>query len=212
MTNSSFEIEELEKKVQYFQKNAEQLTRRIMRMDLQAMATRRELEQKRRGFSLMASLAISKEDADDVLVSVSRRINSALNMQRTVILVPAEKGEFKPLLLQGFSREEKENLMARTFVVEEEMLNPAKPVLVSSATPISKLVRFRVGIGIPYFISAPIAIGSKIIAILITGRLVEEWPYLLPLNKSDVETVHTVCTYLAAIIAGKKTLLDAPSE
>jgi diguanylate cyclase (GGDEF)-like protein len=64
------------------------------------------------------------------------------------------------------------------------------------------LADFRKTLGLPYLISSPILLHSEIIGLLVTGRVDEQMPFLPRLGRSDLETVQTVASYLAAIQAG----------
>lgn len=200
------DIKELEHENSYLKRLSEESISKLLQMDTQAMAIRHELEQKRRGFSLMAELAVTVgqgSDYEGVFISVSKRINAALNMQRTVVLVPsAEKGLFRPLILQGYPADEVKKLKSSRIEVDSDLTDPAKPVLVTGADPEERFAPVRKALGLPYFISAPVILHNDVIAILITGRLSEQMPFLPRLGTSDVETVQTVSAYLAAMLAG----------
>lgn len=70
----------------YLRRCVEKNAARILEMDLQSIALRHELEQKRRGFSLMAELTATFGQITDygmVFDTVSRRINAALALIKT---------------------------------------------------------------------------------------------------------------------------------
>jgi len=201
------ELEELRREVHYLRQCAEQNAARMLLADTQAIAIRNELEQKRRGFSLMAELAVTLgQDADyeSVFVSVSRRINAALNMQRTAVLVPDAQGGFRAIVLQGYPPEEKKIISARRIGIEPELLKPMRPVLITGADPVDRLAPLREALALPYLISAPVLLHNDIVALLVTGRLVEQRPFLARLGRSDVDTVQTVSAYLAAMLASHR--------
>lgn len=201
------EMEELRREVIYLRRLAERSAGYMMKAEIQATAIRRELEQKRLGFSLMAELAVAlghDADYEDVLISVSRRINTALNMQRTAVLVPYSRGIYRAAVLQGYTSEERETLESRHIEVAAELLDPFQQVLVTGADPDSRLESFRRDLMLPYFISAPVYMQNDAAAILVTGRLAEKAPFLLRLGQSDAETVQTVSSYMAAMITGHR--------
>jgi diguanylate cyclase (GGDEF)-like protein len=205
--NHSAQLAELTREVMYLRRIAEQTMGRLFLADTQAIAIREELEQKRNGFKLMAGIAISykheeeEEDYKSVLFSISRRINAALNMQRTVIITPDDEGLFSASVLQGYPTEEAEIIAAQKIEVPAELLDPTTPVLITSADPASRLASFRKTLALPYLISSPVILYSNVVALLVTGRLVEELPFFPQLRGSDVETIQTVSTYLAAMLA-----------
>ncbi|MDL2283619.1 GGDEF domain-containing protein [Oxalobacter sp. OttesenSCG-928-P03] len=199
------EIEELRREVLYLRRTAEMTAGRLLLADTQAIAIRHELEQKRRGFGLMADLAVSlgrETDYESVFVSVSRRINAALNMQRTAVLAPDPDGGFSAAVLQGYPAEEQKEILARRIDIAPEMLDPSSPVLITGADDEERLRSVREALALPYLVSSPVMLYDNVVALLVTGRLVEERPYLPRLGKSDVETVQTVSVYLAAMFTG----------
>jgi len=185
----------------------EQNAAKILALDTGSIAIRHELEQKRRGFRLLSELAVSlrrNASYESVFIPVAQRINAALNMQRTVVLVRDGKGLYSAAVLQGYSPNEKALLAGRHIEVPSELLDPDCPVLVTGADPESRLRDLRTLLGLPYLISAPVILQDKIAAILITGRLVEATPYLLRLGRSDVETVQAISALLASVLAGQR--------
>ena len=189
----------------------EQNAAKILAMDLNTMTISRELEQKRRGFSLLAELAVSLRQHpgyESVFIPASRRINAALNMQRTIVLANNGKGLFTAEVLQGYSTKEKAGFAGRRIEVPSEFLDPDSPALVTGAEPADLFKEIRDLFGLPYFISSPIMLHDEVYAILITGRLTEAAPYFVRLSRNDAETVQAIGALLASIISGRR-LVDA---
>ncbi len=165
-----------------------------------------ELELKRRGFSLLSELAVSlrkNENHTEIFSSVTRRINAALNMQRTLVLVPSGGG-FTPRVFQGYTTQEQGALSGQVFNLPQELLDTDKPVMVTGADSQERFGEFRALIGLPYFISFPIVIFNEISAILIAGRVMEAAPFLLRLGHSDAETIQAICALLVSVLADKR--------
>ncbi|GHU03698.1 hypothetical protein FACS1894205_0680 [Alphaproteobacteria bacterium] len=197
------EIKELRCELHYMRRIAEQSIGRMLQGEMQAVTIRHELEQKRRGFRLMADLAVTlgaNPDYEDAFASASQRINASLNMQRTVVLSSNADGSFKTVISRGYSAPEKKAVEARRIEIGGEFLDPSNPVVVTGADPVSRLAPLREALGLPYLISTPVVLQGDAITLLITGRLDEQPPFLPRLEKSDVETVQTVASYLAAIL------------
>ena len=208
--NTTTEIDDLRREVKYLRHLANETLGRVMLTDAQSIVMRTELEQKRRGFRLMAELATALKVGSDyqtVFNSVSRRINAALNMERTVVLAPGPDGLFVPKVMQGYSREEYERVAGRHIQVDPELLDPEKTVLVTGADDGTRLAGYRAALGLPYLISSPVVIQSEVVGLLVTGRTLEQPPFLPRLGQSDVETVEAVSYYLAAMLTGQ--LLEA---
>lgn len=199
------EIEKLQLEVKYLRRLTEQSVARLLQADSQSIAIRHELEQKRRGFSLMADLAVALEqdtNYENVFVSVSRRINAALNMQRTAVLVPDSEGLFRASVLQGYAADNRLAVASSRVEIDSELLERGRPVLVTGADPPSRLGQLREALQLPYLVASPVLLHNDVVAILVTGRLVEQPPFLPRLGQSDAETLKTVSNYLAAMLAG----------
>ncbi len=200
------ELNQLRHENEYLRKLVDETTSNMLALNAQTIEIRQELEQKRRGFSLMAELAVALDQEDDyhsLFVSVARKINSTLNMQRTAVLIPGENG-YQPIVLQGYPAEEKAQIKTRVIQVDDELLAPYNHVLVTAADLPDRLEKFREALCLPYFIAAPIMLHKEVAALLVTGRTFEQKPYMPRLGESDVETVRTVGAYLAAILTAHR--------
>jgi len=186
---------------------SEQNVAKILNIDIVSSAIRVELEQKRRSFSLLSELSSSlRHDSgnEDVFAVVASRVNSALNMQRTVVLRCKDDGNFFAEVLQGYTAEEKSAIARRQIQVPLELLSPDSPVCITGADPADSFGGLREILGLPFFVSTPILLLGEIHALLITGRLVEAGPYLLRLSRSDVETVQALGALLASVLASRR--------
>ena len=206
-TSAPRNFAEAQRELDYLRHCSESNVAKILSLDAHSIALRHELEQKRRGFKLMAELAVSlgrKTDYQGMFLSVSRRINAALNMQRTAVLVPDGTGGFKTAVLQGYPADEQERVSRHSIVADEELLDPRRPVLITGADPQCRQAALREALALPFLVAAPVFLHDEVVAILVTGRLLEQPPFLTRLGKSDAETVQTVSAYLAAMLAGKR--------
>ena len=188
-------------------KLCEQNAARYLALDTNSIAIRYELEQKRRGFSLLAELAVSlrqNDGYDNVFTTVTKRINAALNMQRTVVLRHIGDGLFTAEVLQGYTAKEKAELAGQRLRVAPELLNPEQPVISTGEDPAERFKELKTLLGLPYFISSPVLLQGEVYAILLTGRLVEAGPYLVRLSRSDMETVQAISALLASVLAGQR--------
>jgi signal transduction histidine kinase len=178
-------------------------------LDARSVALRHELEQKRRGFKLMSDLTAAlrlHSDYMGIFVSVARRINAALNMQRTAVLVPGRDGDFFPHVLQGYPSEEEAAVKSRRVSCAGDLTDMESAVLVNGEDSGERHADFRAALGLKYFISSPVVLNDQIVAILVTGRLVEEGPFMSRLTKGDAETVRTVSAHLAALVARHRVM------
>lgn len=185
----------------------EQNIAKILALDTTSTAIRLELEQKRRGFVLLAELAVSlRQNAghENVFMSATQRVNATMNMQRSVILEKQADGLFSAVVLQGYSAIEKVALAGHHIDVPPELLDSVKPVLVTGADSADRFKELRELLRLPYFVSSPVILQGDVFAILITGRLIEAHPYLIRLGNSDAETVQAISALLASVLAGQR--------
>jgi len=201
--------DELMRELEYLRRCCELDAGKILSLDAQSIAIRQELEKKRRGFKLMAELAATlRHDSDysGIFISVSRRINATLNMQRTAVLVRDSGRIYKPSVLQGYSEDEEMEVMSRAVEADDEILDPDNPVLLTGEDPDERMADYRHALGIKYLISSPVVVNNEVVAILATGRVVEQNPYLSRLSREDAETVQTVSAHLAALVALRRVV------
>ncbi len=199
-------------------KLAVQNAAKALELDSQSIAIRQELEQKRRGFSLLAELAVSMRQTTDyqsVLAMVTQRINAALHMQKTIVLMPDREDRFSPAIMQGYSREDEIALEKKRFVMPEEFLDSENPLLVTGADDEGLYAELRAAWDLPFFVAAPVIVKNEVAAILITGRVMEAMPYNLRLSRSDMETVQAIGVLLSTVLvyqrldmADRKARLD----
>ncbi len=184
-------------------KLCEQNAAKILAMDTQAITLRFELELMRRGFKLIAELneylRNSAGDYVDALVEVARRMNAALNMQKTLVLLSNGSGTFTPAVLQGFTSEEKERLSGKAVRIHEDLLC-AEPALVTAQESSERYQPLRREFDLPFFIVSPILVQGEIVALLLTGRMVEQPPYMTRLARGDLETVQAITGLLSSVM------------
>ncbi len=184
-----------------------QNTAKILALDSQNIAIRNELEQKRRGFKILADFSSSFRDMKnrgDIFFTGTQRINSSLSMQKTALLLPYYGGKFIPAILQGYSQEDEKNLLGLPLSVEPELSDPSAPLLITGKDDENYLAGIRNILKLPFLISVPIVLEKDLYGILITGREIESPPFLNRLNKNDVETVQAIASFLATTLLYKK--------
>lgn len=185
----------------------EQNAAKVLKLDTQLIAIRHELELKRRGFALLAELSVSLRQTTDylsILDMVTKRINATLNMQKTAVLTPETDGTFTAKILQGYSATEKRELHDKRIEVDARMLDPEQSIIVTAADDPKVFSEIREMLNIPYFISAPIIVRDEVVAVLITGRSVEQVPFLSRLSDGDEETVRAICALLSSVLISER--------
>ncbi|MDR1840628.1 MAG: diguanylate cyclase [Holophagales bacterium] len=183
-------------------KMCEQNAAKILALDAQSILLRYELELKRRGFRLISELAVSLRQTENykyVFVRVAQRVNAALNMQKTLVLLSDGNGEFVPEVMQGFTVDEQLRILGRPVEIPPELLI-SDTVLVTAADPPEQFANLRLNFNLPFFIASPIFIHGEATALLLTGRMVEQPPYLSRLGLSDLETVQAITELIGSVL------------
>ena len=185
----------------------EQNAAKVLDLDTKSIAIRQELEQKRRGFRLLAELSAllgQTGTKDNLFKQVAKRINATLNMQKTAVLMPKEDGSYSVIVLQGYSTAEKVAIMSHPVLLDPELLESRAAVVVTAADPDSHLRKTRNALNLPYFVAAPVVVKNQTVAVLITGRMAEQIPFLSRLGLSDAETVQAISALLASVITHQR--------
>ena len=191
----------------------EQNAAKVFELDTQSIAIRHELEQKRRGFSLLAELSVSLRqihDEESIFVLIAQRINATLNMQKTIVLMPQEDGQFIIKYSQGYTNSEKHKLTDLKLTISKDLQNPLHPVFVNATDPDDLFADLRSKLVLPYFICIPIAVRDKVAALLISGRMAEQMPFLSRLSLGDVETLLAIGDLITSALIRKQ--LDEVEE
>lgn len=180
---------------------------KILELDKQFMGIRHELELKRRGFQLLSELSVflqGKSSYNSVFVPVAKQINAALNMEKTAVLIPKGKtGLFVTNVLQGFTTDEKVQMAGQLISIDAEIQQAKTPIIITGASDPKKFANIRETLKMPYFISIPIISQNKLVAILITGRTIEQEPFYRRLGNGEAETIQSIGALLAAVITNQ---------
>ncbi|MCL2796952.1 MAG: diguanylate cyclase [Firmicutes bacterium] len=188
--------------VEFVCKMCEQDAAKILSLDAQLASFRQEFELKRRGFRLISELSVSIRQTDNyenVFAKVARRINTALNMQKTIVLFAEKNGLFVPGVLQGFSESEWERLSGQPIRLPEELLE-SHPVVVNGADSPERFKALRAHFSLPFFVSSSIFMRNEVSAVLITGRTAEQLPFLSRLGFGDAETVQALAELVGSVL------------
>lgn len=106
MADHSAEIERLRKEIAYYKRQLTDVAGENLKLDYMLPALRHELKQKREGFALLShlqqSIGVHKQISTIFEITIAA-INATLGMDRTLVLVPTERGNFyRPSHWTGF--------------------------------------------------------------------------------------------------------------
>ncbi len=187
------------------QKLCERNMRKMLELDSRSIQLRYELELKRRGFRLLAELALAlrQEKNDKSLFSqMAERINATLNMQKTLVFLADESGSFSPVVLRGFSLEEREFLATRVFEIPQDLL--LHPLVVTAEDSPERFAALRAACNLPFFAASPVLLQGKTVALLLTGRTQEVQPYLPRLGRGDLEILQAIGELLGSVLIRRR--------
>lgn len=187
----------LEREVAYYKRRVDELSGENLKLDYTISGLRHEVKQKRQGFALVSELqqAVGAEtQISAIFDTVIHAINSALGMDRTLVLSPtAEEHRFRPAHLLGFRQEVVERLSTRAFTFPGEFQEGTGLLLVNKASEPSPLVEeLREALELPFFIAVPVMGEQRPIGVLLSGRLKESLPLYPPLDQGDVDTFQAI--------------------
>lgn len=197
-------LSEQQQRADYFQRQAEQLAARLVKADAVGSTLRHELEQKRRGFSLLAGLSAALTPASNahaIFQTTCQRVNATLNMERTVVLRPVARDTFTVALTQGYERNQAEALLATEIHVPVDILLQNGYVLITRESGRDHLHDLRTALSLPFLIAVPVIQDNDVMAIIITGRTREQKPFMPRLGQGDRETLQAIAAYVSAIFA-----------
>lgn len=200
--------EELVRQVAYYRERNEALASTLLQTDAALSSQRHELEQKRRGFSLLARLTEAMSTAGDDELQAFRdagaEINPALAMQRTIVLVPQDDGRFRPAVVFGYQQEQVTELGTQSRELPAQLLQPDAPAVLTKAVDDPSLAPIAEWLDVPYFVAAPVVVEHNVEAVLVTGRTLERNPFMPRLDHGDAETVQAIATFLATLVYQKR--------
>lgn len=203
-SDTRLDTEDLARQVAYYRERNEALAATLLQTDAALSSQRHELEQKRRGFSLLARLTGAMSTAGDDELQPFRdagaEINPALAMQRTVVLIPQDDGRFLPAVMFGYPQEQATAIGAQARELPAQLLQPDAPAVLTKAMDDPALGAVAEWLEVPYFVAAPVVVEDNVEAVLLTGRTLERNPFMPRLDHGDAETVQAIATFLATLL------------
>lgn len=169
------------------------------------VATHNDLNIRQRGLKLVSELAHSlviSEDFESALLLASDRINHALVMHKTAILV-AHEGVYYPLAVRGYSDEKSAKLKTMSFDLDFDFTSLDTPVVVNGDSNGKIYSSITKALELPHFIACPIVVKNSVEALLITGRSLGQRVFYPRLNEDDASTVQALCAVISSVLMRK---------
>jgi len=202
---------ELLKELAYFRKQLDRLTAEAIRNDFIASAISFELKQKKQAFSILSALQNEFPVNTPIHIIFSktvRAIHEELDMDRSVILVPAHATDtFKPGYYYGYSEEEATILEMREIEIPSEVLISNPFFLLNSNTCSHDIChQIRRKFSINYFVGVPILLDEKPVAFIFCGRQFDKLPFHPPIVRADADTVTAIASLISTVLKNKMIL------
>ncbi|MDP3712377.1 MAG: adenylate/guanylate cyclase domain-containing protein [Mycobacteriales bacterium] len=191
---------EAEAELRYLRRQLDEVAAETVKLTRRAQSAGGELEVRRRGFSLLASLGQSlgaHTSLEPALASVLPLVEAKLHVQRTVAL-RRFGAVYEPYSWTGFPPSS-----PPTGPVElPDSIFEADGVAVASDEQVAEWVAAaRLSFGVPEFIAVPVVDGE---CVLVVGRLGARSGFFASLNEVDLDTVRAVAGLVGAAVQNAK--------
>ena len=198
------DVVELRRMAAYFRDVADKNGARLLVAETSASKNRQRLEQKIRGFSLLARLtsdASATEEPPVMARILAGHLNSMLNMNRTVVLMrDPQSVRFNVLSSAGYADADRERLASLSLDLPKHVT--AEHRAVSTRERLEDEDRRAFGpLDIRYFMAVPVLTDDHVMAVIVTGRMREQRPFSPPLEESNLETVSAISGFFGAYLA-----------
>lgn len=206
MENPQKIIEQLQKEIDYYKKQLNELSGVAISRDYRIAEMNNMTKQMRTGFALIADLNQFKPANffEEIYDHFTEEINKQLQNDLTLILQPFEnsKSTYIPTFVKGYSLLDAQKITEQKIIFEEPFLEQKKSLLVNSKTSSTPFIQYlQYKLGIPYFILTPIIVDQNIIAYILTGRKKET--LLFASSKLMIQDAHAL-EAIAGVIAAIK--------
>lgn len=186
--------------VNYYRNLTDEMAGLNVRNNSKISTVSNALRQKNEGFSLLASMDEEIGHYRTLVklgYSVLSKLNTSMNMDKSLLLFPGDDAKFYPKVWQGYSTEEQEYLSHLVINYDSAWMSLGF-LLINRATKMNdSLARLRDMLMLPYFIAVPIVEEGSIVALLIAGRIKETKPFFPPLDQVDVDSMSALARFIA---------------
>src|SRR3982750_4530052 len=133
MEGTSFDGNELQRELAYYKKQLDKFSGESIKHDFVLSSLRRELKQKKAGFSILSTLQSEfsvTTPLDLIFATTVKAINTQLNMDRSVILVPiSPPNKFKASKWYGYQQDQLSELQCAEIEIQSHFLATGKYIM-----------------------------------------------------------------------------------
>ena len=184
--------EELKKEIDYYKKQFDQLSSKIVRLDFTVTSMRHSLKQKSDALAAINILQTKYHvgtPLEKMFEETVKTITTTLGMNRTVILTPSgSQNTFKLNHWYGFPAEHFSSAKTYQINIPADLLKSGKYIFVNKNTsPDETGKQIQNNFSINFFIGVPVIHDENAVGFIITGRQVERAPFSPMLDKGDID-------------------------
>ncbi len=192
---------ELERKLAYYRKRLDDSAGKLVQADYRLSQLKHALEQRRRGFALLAEFQQTVGalgSREEVVRAVAGALVGSLGMTRSVVYERRD-GAFAPTVTLGFDEGD------HASPLPDAVATLDRPLLVTRATPADAPgAPLLEALGMKSLACAPLRDDGLTFAWLVTGRTKEMLPLHPPLDAVDLETLVVIAASLAAVLQSRR--------
>ena len=193
------------RELDYYKRQVDTLAGESLRLEYTISGLRHELRQKRQGFALLSQMQQSvgaHKEISSIFAITLPAIGATLGMDKAVLLSPTQRENcFRPTQWIGFRQEASAKLEAQEFEFPPAVAQGAECLTVTKGTATTPLIeQLRAAFDLPFFVSVPVLIDNRPIALMVAGRLRESRPLYPPLDQGDLDTFVAIAGLISASI------------
>lgn len=205
MVEKIVNTEALRKEIDFYKRQCDKTTSANLKLDFTISRLKHELEQKRKGFSLLSDLQQSvgvHKDISAIFDIAIHTINVSLGMDRTLVLtLTNEENCYQPSQWAGFQEETYQRFSTLCFNFPPDFAKGFDPLIATKATASTPLIEnLRSELNLPYFVCLPVLVDEAPVGLLLTGRLKEIEPFYPPLDQGDIDTLQAIAGLISASV------------
>jgi class 3 adenylate cyclase len=188
-----------EGELDYVRGQLDELAAETLRLSRRAQTAGAELEVRRRGFALLASLGRTlgaHTELEPALASVLPLVESKLHVQRTVALRRAGDS-YQPFTWTGYPPDASPADAGAPLRVPEAVVDSGGTTVPADAADEGWVAAARTVLGVPAFIVVPVS-GAD--CLLVVGRMGQRSGFFAPFKDIDLDTLHAVADLVAAAV------------
>jgi len=205
MDENSHSEEELKKEIAYYKKQLDQLSGQSVRHDFAQTTLRHSLRQKNDAFAAINILQkkyVVGTPLHNMFEETAKALTTSLNMNRTVVLVPASsQNSFKPGHWYGYPAGQFNIADPKEIELPPALLRNGQFLLINKKAEIDEIARqIQDVLAISFFIGVPVIHDDAAVGFIITGRLVERPPFSPVLDKGDIDSLTTITSLISTVL------------